>query len=916
MNDPIGQRMLTRSIHDISRENMDDVGGKGANLGELRGSGLPVPPGFVLTTAGYRLFVEANALQDQILSLAAASPNGGRPANDDDAASIEIGKLFETGEIPVDVAVAICTAYNGVPGEGRTAVAVRSSATAEDLPEASFAGQQETYLNVRGTEELLEAVKKCWASLWTTRAIAYRRRLNIAPGAVSLAVVVQQQINSEVSGVGFSLNPLTNDYDEAVIDANWGLGESVVSGRVSPDHFVVDKIGRQVLEKKLGAKQVAVWAGPDGGTVERQDHRSAEFALSDAQLGDLTDAMCRIETHYGAPMDIEWAYAGGELYVLQARPITAYVPLPPEMMTEPGERRRLYADAALSKGLTTNEPISPLGLSWIEHMYAPLMSNLLGMNLSPAGGLVFTAGSRLYMNVSNFLWLGMSTKAMARSAAQTDTLLGQILANIDPQQHRAATRPRWLRLRLLLLAPKLLWMLRRPLWNTLWNLLTPESARQAYRKEIDAFASEMTKGLDYDLPLEQFARLYTHRVWREMGEVTMPALLVGLISPAFLIPRGSKDARALAPKLRQGFTGNLVVEQGVALFRLAKLLEPAEFADIDSLAERIERREMPPEFLSEWETFLRRFGCRGPHEMDVASPRYADDSTLALQQMSYMTVGESGFDPEAAHQHNVEERRRAYEELLTRLGWLRRVLLRRVRRLGESFGGARDTPKYHAVMLTHAVRKRALIEGGRLVREGRLDSAEDVFCLTLDDLETAARDTVLDLRRLSKERTRFAEQLATHVTRFPQVIDSRGRIFRPPPRHEEAGEFVGMPVSPGTATGPVKVLHNPRDKPVHKGDVIVAYTTDPGWTPLFVNASAVVLEVGGVLQHGAVIAREYGKPCVVGIDRVTTKLRDDQIVEVDGTTGVVHLLSSSDGAELAESAHERADLMLKRSERG
>ena len=895
---PIGQRMLTRSIRDISRQDVDDVGGKAANLGELSGSGLRVPPGFVLTTAGYHLFVEANTLQDQILSLAATPPNGGRPV--DDAVSIQIGRLFEAGEIPVDVAVAICAAYNRLPGEGPTRVAVRSSATAEDLPEASFAGQQETYLNVRGTEELLEAVKKCWASLWTTRAIAYRRRLNIDPGAVSLAVVVQQQIDSEVSGVGFSLNPLTNDYDEAVIDANWGLGESVVAGRVSPDHFVVDKIGRRVLEKKLGAKQVAIWASPDGGTIERQDHQSSECTLSDAQLDDLTDVMCRIETHYETPMDIEWAYAGGELYVLQARPITAYVPLPPEMVTKPGERRRLYADAALSKGLTTNEPISPLGLSWIEHVYAPLMATLLGMDFSPAKGLVFAAGSRLYMNVSNFMRLGMSTRAMAKNAAQTDALLGQILANIDPQQHRAATRPGWLRLRLLLLAPKLVWMLRRPVWNTLWNLLTPESARRAYQREIDAFAAEMTEGLDYDLPLKQFARLYTHRVWREMGDVTMPALLVGLISPAFLIPRGSKEARALVPRLRQGFTGNLVVEQGIALFRLSKLLERTDFDNIDRLAERLERREMPPEFLRDWDAFLHRFGCRGPHEMDVASPRYADDMTLALQQMSYMSSGESGFDPEAAHQRNVEERRRAYEELITRSGWLRRALVRRVHRLIESFGGTRDTPKYHAVMLTHAVHKRALVEGTRLVSEGRLDSAMDVFCLTLDDLETAAHDPALDLRELCKERTRFAKRLAAHVTRFPQVIDSRGRIFRPPPRDEAAGEFVGIAVSPGTATGPVRLLHNPRDTPVHQGDVIVAYTTDPGWTPLFVNASAVVLEVGGVLQHGAVIAREYGKPCVVGIDRVTTKLRDGQIVEVDGTTGVVRLLSSSDRAELAE----------------
>jgi len=438
-------------------------------------------------------------------------------------------------------------------------------------------------------------------------------------------------------------------------------------------------------------------------------------------------------------------------------------------------------------------------------------------------------------------------------------------------------------------------MLRRALWSALWNLLTPERARRAYQREIDAFAAEFSDRLDYDLSLNEFAQSYTHRVWLEMGNVTMPALLVGLVSPAGLIPQESDEARAMVQRLRRGFTGNVVVEQGIALFRLAKLLDPADFDDINRLAERIERRDMSPEFLNDWKAFLERFGCRGPHEMDIASPRYADDVTLALQQMSYMDVGESGFDPEAAHDRNVEERRRAYEELLSRSGWLRRALLRRVHRLIESFAGTRDTPKYHAVMLTHAVRKRALIEGRRLVAEGRIDSAEDVFSLTLDDLEAAGRNTTLDLRALCKERTRFAKQLATHVTTFPQVIDSRGRIFRPPLlRSERYGELVGVPVSPGTATGPVKVLHHPRDKPVNRGDVIVAYTTDPGWTPLFVNAAAIVLEVGGVLQHGAVVAREYGKPCVVGIDGVTAKLRDGQIVEVDGSAGIIRLVKVED----------------------
>jgi pyruvate,water dikinase len=299
---------------------------------------------------------------------------------------------------------------------------------------------------------------------------------------------------------------------------------------------------------------------------------------------------------------------------------------------------------------------------------------------------------------------------------------------------------------------------------------------------------------------------------------------------------------------------------------------------------------MPPEFLVAWDTFLSTFGWRGPMEMDLASPRYADDPRLALRQMSFMAVGDDSFDPEAAHARLVDERRRAYEQLMRRPGLLRRVLLRRVHRLIDLFAGTRDAPKHLLVLFNYVIRRRALEEGQRLALEGRLDAAEDVFGLTFEELRAASGDEILDLRKICAERQRFHAKLSAQVTRFPAVIDSRGRILRPPPREDSPGLLRGMPVSPGVVIGPVKVLHSPHEKRVEKGDVLVAYTTDPGWTPLFVNAAAIVLEVGGALQHGAVVAREYGKPCVVGIDQVVARLRDGVLVEVDGALGTVRLL--------------------------
>ena len=525
-------------------------------------------------------------------------------------------------------------------------------------------------------------------------------------------------------------------------------------------------------------------------------------------------------------------------------------------------------------------------------LHSGAFKNLLGIDdFTPAGGLMFAAGGRFYMNLSNMMWLGMSPKRMAKSTAPTDTLMSEILAGLDHKRHRAATRPTWARASLLLRFPRLLWLIRGGLFFMFSLLLAPDRARRTYERMVEALEAELTENVDFDLPLDVFARTYTHRVWRSFN-VMMPALMAGLISPNFLISKKSIEDHALADKLRFGFNGNLVVEQGIALFRLARLLNPSDFDDIPGLAARIERREAPVEFLRAWDAFIRRFGCRGPHEMDLASSRYADDPTLALEQMSSM-IGETSFDPGAAHRRNVEERWRAYEALMRRLGWPRRVLLKRIHRLVEAFGGTRDTPKYFSVLLTYAIRKRALIEGKRLVSQGRLDAPEEVFGLTFPDL-AAASDPNLDLRALRAERTRFTREFAGHVKWFPQVIDSRGRILRPPARKGKPGELVGMAVSPGVVRGPVKTLHNPREKRVEEGDVLVAYTTDPGWTPLFVNAGAIVLEVGGVLQHGAVIAREYGKPCVVGIDGVVSKLRDGQLVEVDGTAGVIRLLGDVD----------------------
>jgi pyruvate,water dikinase len=608
--------------------------------------------------------------------------------------------------------------------------------------------------------------------------------------------------------------------------------------------------------------------------------------------------ICRIEDSFQQAVDIEWAFAGGQLHILQARPITTYVPLPPEMVTRPGQRRRLYGDIGLSGGMTINAPISPMGLDWMADGVRSIFEHYVGktrQTLSMDESFWFFAGGRMYQNLSNMMWLA-SPQRMAKASELSDRLMARTLANIDVNQYRAPQRPPWARLRMLRFLPRVIWRLRRFFFNIGWCITAPQRARRSYQRAMDAFETKLTSNVDFDLPFDQFRNRYFKHVAQSVFEQSMPALAAYLFSVRlmnFLVgKRGiNTNGDMLTEKLNLGLSGNVVAEMGMALYRMARLLDPSEFQDVARLAQRVDDRQVDTEFLAAWDAFLARYGWRGPLEMDVANPRYADDPQLALRQMSFMVVDDAGFDPIAAHQRRVAERHRAIEELMGRLGWFRRILVRRLHRVIDRFGGTRDTPKHQNLLLHYAVRQRALIEGERLARTGRLDAAEDVFDLTFEDLKAAEDDVEFDLRAVGAERTRFLKCLAANVADFPGVIDSRGRILRPAPEAEKPGELRGMAVSAGVVAGPVKVLQHPHDKPIDKGDVLVAYTTDPGWTPLFINAAAVVLEVGGVLQHGAVVAREYGKPCVVGVDRVTTKLRDGQQVEVDGTTGVIRMES-------------------------
>jgi len=853
---------------------VEAVGGKAASLVRLTRAGLRVPPGAALPAALFEPWLAEVRGTDEWAALV-EGPTDEWPARCD-AVKARAARLAP----PDSLVAAIATIAERLD---RDRYAVRSSSPEEDLATASFAGGYETRLGVPA-DGLLDAVRACFASCLDARVLHYKREHGLDPFAPRIAVVIQAQLDSEVAGVAFSIDPLTNDYDRVVVDAAWGLGESVVSGAVTPDHFVVDAASGEVLTRRVGAKEVALGLAAGGGVEERAS--DAAPCLTDAQLAELTEVVKSIEAQLGDPVDVEWAWADGALHVLQSRPVTSWVPLPESMQTAPGERRRLYMDLGLAGGLTINAPITPVGESWMARFAGLLVGTFVGrlpFTLGEGDRLWFLDGGRMYQDLSNVLWLA-SPQLIAKGQGKRDALMAQTVRAIDRDRYRALRRPAWASAWWLLLYPRALWRTRRLLWNVVKSLLAPERARAALDAEVAAFTEEM-RSLDDDLDAFALIEAKGERVIRHVLEHTMPGLLLSISAVDWVASILPERLRERAHALSVGLPGNVVVEMGVALHRLAAQLDDDDLEDPDALADRLRRGALPAAFLDGWREFVDRYGWRGPNEVDLGKPRYQDAPALALRQLRSMR---SGFDPEAAYADSVRRRRETFEALCGELGWLRRTVLKRLHRYIEAFGGTRDTPKHDYLMFFAALRERLVREGEALVDAGRLDDPEHVMELRLEDLLAAREDAAFDLRARRAERVAFVDKLDRTVRAFPAVIDSRGRILRPARDDGAPGTLIGSPVSPGVATGPVKALRRPDEKPLEPGDVLVAHTTDPGWTPLFVDAAAIVLEVGGTLQHGAVVAREYGKPCVVGVPDVLGRLRDGQVVEVDGSAGVVH----------------------------
>jgi pyruvate,water dikinase len=798
------------------------VGGKGASLARIARAGFPVPPGFLITTDAYRAFVETKALQATIVELA---KDAARPGED---TSKEIRALFEGAVIPPVVLREIQRTYAELTKAmaDTSPVVARSTATAEDLPGASFAGQHDSFLNVRGEQALLDAVKRCWSSLWTARALEYRRRQGIEPAEVWMAVVVQQMIDAEASGVLFTANPMSGARDEIVLDASWGLGEAIVGGLVTPDHIVADKTTDAIKEIKIGDKAVMTTLS-DNGTVEREveENKRRAQVLSAAQVTELVTLGRAIESLYGSPQDIEWCLANKKFYIVQARPITALPPAPVPW-TSPIPGTKWMKDVQTAEW--AKEPPSPLGATTT---FATMVKAREQARTFPP----IPKHPKPWSVLING-WLYQRVDHNVRSLI--GFMAGIYLCFVfKPLNGHARVRRRW-------------------------------TSRLPALAELEHI--EVNGQADVEL------RAHSERVLDELSwwwvEVTWFAA-IGRVSGQLL------DSLKLP-----GFTNS------GALFRGNNSLLLDGERSLRTAAHH-------PDAVKD---YLAQFG-HAVESADPIHPTLRESPETLKSQLAAAGRTKVGPDERLA---KTQKERQAAEQTVNELKGLRACLARGMVFTGQTHAAHMDDAVFHFQRVLAAVRATFLEAGRRLARAGHLEQADDVFYLERDEVWAGAdsfKATVIKRRTFRDQQKRLASPQFVPPKSDP--LWAKDPLMKRLPSAQREALFgrgvsesdgkrvlVGSPSSPGRAEGIARVISGPEDfARFNQGDVLVAKSTSPIWTPLLGIAAAAVTEVGGPFAHAAIVAREFGIPLVDGATDATRVIPDGAKIVVDGTAGIVEL---------------------------
>ncbi|WML55997.1 phosphoenolpyruvate synthase [Neobacillus sp. PS2-9] len=863
---------LALGFQEIEKTQLLLVGGKGLNLGKLsKIQGIHVPEGFCVTTAGYQKAIEHNetfqALLNQLTML--------KVEDRDQIGEIsrKIRQMIMEAEIPSDVVKSVAD-YLSKYGDEH-AYAVRSSATAEDLPYASFAGQQDTYLNIIGKEAILQHIRKCWASLYTDRAVIYRMQNGFDHRKVNISVIVQRMVFPQASGILFTADPITSNRKLLSIDASFGLGEALVSGLVSADCYKVQE--QKIVDKMIATKKLAIYARKEGGTatVPIEPDQQKSQTLTDEQILQLAHIGRQIEAYFGCPQDIEWCLVDETFYIVQSRPITTLFPIPEANDHE----NHVYVSVGHQQMMT--DPMKPLGLSFF------LLTTPAPMR---------KAGGRLFVDVTGQLASTVSRNNLLTVMGQHEPLIKDALMTVvergdfiktlpDDKQAPSPNRNN----------PDMMTQFDNDPSIVTDLIKTSQTSVEELKQNIQTKSGSQV----FEFILEDLKELKKILFNPQSSAIIRVAMNASLwINEKMNEWLGEKNA---ADTLSQSVPNNITSEMGLALMDVADVIRPyPEVIDYlqdvkdENFLEKIVKFEGGEKVRDALITFLDKYGMRCAGEIDITRTRWCEKPITLIP---VILVNIKNFEPNASRrkfEEGLQEALKREQELLNRLkqlpdGKQKAKETQRMISIIRNFSGFREYPKYGMINRYFVYKQALLKEAEKLVQECVIHEKEDIYYLTFEELGEVVRTNKLDYQIISKRKDEY--KLYEKLTP-PRVITSDGEIIAGEYKRENlpAEAIIGLPVSSGVIEGRARVILNMEDADLEDGDILVTPFTDPSWTPLFVSIKGLVTEVGGLMTHGAVIAREYGLPAVVGVENATKLIKDGQRIRVHGTEGFIEIL--------------------------
>ncbi|KHD37694.1 phosphoenolpyruvate synthase [Clostridium acetobutylicum] len=859
---------------EIDKTKISMVGGKGANLGELsRVAGILIPEGFCVTTEAYKKITEKSKEFNELLDeLSCLRLEDGEKVYE---VSKKIRMVIERISIPKDIVEEI-DVYLTRLGE-KDAYAVRSSATAEDLPTASFAGQQDTYLNIIGKKSILEHISKCWASLFTDRAVIYRLQNGFDHRKVYISVVVQKMVFPKASGILFTADPVNSNRKVLSIDASFGLGEALVSGLVNADIYKV--MSGKIIDKKVSKKKLAIYALKEGGTKtqELEIEKQNKQVLTEEQILQLEHIGRSIEEHFSFPQDIEWCLNQDTFYILQSRPITTLYPIPKAN----DEENHVYISVGHQQMMT--DPLKPLGMSLYE--------------LTSFGNR-FKAGGRLFFDVTQMLASKDSRKMLLNNMEQHDPLMKDALVTIIERDFIKAL----------------------PSDNGKQSKSNKGVSAGESENQIEnnptivsdlinknqASIEELKENIKTKSGLEliDFIRTDVEELKKILSDPQSSAVFMTAINASHWINEKMRDwlgEKNAADILSQSVPNNITSKMGLELLEIADVIRPyPEIIDYlqhvkdDNFLEEIVKFNGGHEVKNVILSYLSKYGMRCSGEIDITRTRLSEKPItlvpMILNNIKNFQTGAANIKFQQGKQKALEKE----QELLERLkqlpdGEQKAKETKRMIKLIRDFIGYREYPKYGMVNRYFIYKQALMKEAEKLANIGVIHEKEDIYYLTFEELREVIRTKKVDYSIVNKRKNehKLYEKLIP-----PRVITSDGEIVEGKYKRENTpeGAIIGLSVSSGVIEGRARVILNMEDANLEAGDILVTSFTDPSWTPLFVSIKGLVTEVGGLMTHGAVIAREYGLPAVIGVENATKLIKDGQQIRVNGTEGYVEIL--------------------------